>query len=235
MSLSRLLRSPSMSDRVIVGEYRIDLEEDSLAEKKLSSKFPDVQIISSVEGRKLIPIQEIVKIEKRLSEVAEKEFNRGLAEGRRQGKDEGYAEARKVIDNFASLIKDAIRQREVIYNEACTEIPKLIIQISKKITFEAAQADPEVTVKIVSETIKKLVDRSKIRVKVHPDHINLIERQIERFKSESGGIKEITIESDNRVRFGGCIIETPSGDFDARIDSQFEIVTEAIKEVEGKS
>lgn len=233
MSLSRLLRSPSLCDKVIVGEYRIDLEADCIAEKKLSTKFPDVQIISSVEGRKLIPIQEIVKIEQKLSDEKDKEYKKGLAEGHLQGKNEGYAEAKKVIDNFDSLIKDAIKQREILYNEAGKKIPELVSQIAKKITFEAVRTDPNITIEIVSGTIKKLVDRSKIRIKVHPEHLQLVERQISRFKGESGGIKEITIEADSRVRYGGCFIETPTGDFDARVDSQFEIVAEALKEAEG--
>jgi len=233
MSLSRLLHRPSLSDKVIVGEYRIDLEADCIAEKQLSTKFPDVQIISSVEGRKLIPIQEIIKIEQKLSDEKEKEYKKGLVEGRLQGKNEGYAEAKKVIDNFSSLIKDAIKQREVLYNEAGREIPELIIQIAKKITFGAVQIDPNVTIEMVYGTIKKLVDRSKIKVKVHPEHLQLVEQQISRFKGESGGIKEITIEADSRVRFGGCFIETPTGNFDARLDSQFEIIAEALKEAEG--
>ncbi len=233
MSLSRLLYRPALTEKVIVGEYRIDLEADAVAEKKLSQKFPDVQIISSVEGRKLIPIQEIVKIEEKLSEEKIQEYKKGEADGHQRGKNEGYAEAKKVIDNFNSLINDAIRQREVLYNEACKEIPQLVMHIAKKITFDAIKLDPELTIDIVSGTIKKIVDRSKIKVKVHPDHLQLIEQQIDRFKGASGGIKEISIEADSRVRYGGCFVETPTGDIDARIDSQFEIIAEALKEVAG--
>ena len=70
---------------------------------------------------------------------------------------------------------------------------------------------------------------------VHPDHVPLIEQQIERFKGNSTIIKEIQIEGDARVRHGGCFIETPTGDIDARVESQMEIIVEALNEVEGRS
>ncbi|MCX6826903.1 MAG: FliH/SctL family protein, partial [candidate division Zixibacteria bacterium] len=80
---------------------------------------------------------------------------------------------------------------------------------------------------------KKLVDKSKIKVKVNPDQLPLMEQQIEHFKGSSTAIKEIIIEPDARVRHCGCFIETPTGDVDARVESQMEIVAETLSEVEG--
>ena len=88
--------------------------------------------------------------------------------------------------------------------------------------------DPEVTAGIIAGTIERLVDKSKIKIKVHPDHLPIIEQQIDRFKGDSNAVKEIAIEPDNRVRYGGCFIETPTGDIDARVDSQLDIIAEEI-------
>jgi flagellar biosynthesis/type III secretory pathway protein FliH len=230
--LSKLLHRPLLDDKVIIGEYRVDIEADQLAEKKLSTKFSDINVITSVEGRKLIPIQEIIKIEQRLIRDKETEHKRGYQDGYQQGKAEGHREAQKVIDNFATLIKDAIRQREILYDEAHSKIFDLVINISRKVTFEAARVDPDITAQIISGAIKKLVDKSKIKVKVHQDHLPLLEQQIEQFRGDSTAIKELAIEADSRVRYGGCFIETPTGDIDARLESQIEIIAEALGEVE---
>jgi flagellar biosynthesis/type III secretory pathway protein FliH len=233
MSLSRLLHRPALAEKVIIGEFRGDLEADKIAEKRISSKFSEVMVISSVEGRKLIPIQEIIKIERKLYEEKEEEHKNGYAKGYQQGKAEGYAEAKKVIANFASLINDAIGQREILYNEARKQILDLVIKISKRVTCDAARLDPNITAEIISGAVNKLVNRSKLKVKVHPNHLPIIEQQIERFKGDSAAIKEIIIEADSRVHYGGCFIETPSGDIDARVESQLEIIGEALRDVEG--
>jgi flagellar assembly protein FliH len=237
--LSRLLHSPVLNDKVIVGEFRADIEADKIAEKTLTAKFTDLNIITSIEGRKLVSVQEIIKISERLDRAKESEkeleYKRGYDTGHQSGLKEGQADARKVIDNFASLIKDAIKQREILYEEARRKILELIIKISRKVTFDAAKIDPEITAGIISGTVNKLVDKSHMKVKVHPDHLSSIELQIDRFRGDSTVIKDMVIEPDSRVRYGGCFIETPSGDIDARVESQMEIVAEALSEVEGTS
>jgi flagellar biosynthesis/type III secretory pathway protein FliH len=183
MSLSKLYRSDVKNEKVVIGEYRIDIEADQKAEEKLNRIFVDVAVLTSIEGKKLIPIQELYKL----------------------------------------------------YEEARSKVVELIVKVSKKVTCDAARIDPEVTASIIKNTIDKLVDKSKIKVKVHPDHLPIIEQHIDRFKGESTAVKEIIIEADKRVRYGGCFIETPTGDIDARVESQLGIVTESIGEYEDES
>jgi flagellar assembly protein FliH len=221
-----------MANRVIIGEFRSDLEADKIAETKLTSRFANITITHSIEGRRLVPIQEIAKIEQALEKEKEEAYKRGYAEGRRTGKEEGYLEAKKVIDNFAGLIKDAISQREALYNDARKEILELILKIARKVTFSALQVDPNLTAEIISNVIRRLIDKTKIKIKVHPNHLPMIQSQIERFRGDSPDVKEMTIEADARVRYGGCIIETPSEDIDARVESQLEIITESLREAE---
>ena len=43
------------------------------------------------------------------------------------------------------------------------------------------------------------------------------------------GLEPFSIEADPRVQAGGCFIETPSGDIDARLSSQFEVIEQLIR------
>ncbi|MEW5923041.1 MAG: FliH/SctL family protein [Candidatus Zixiibacteriota bacterium] len=226
--MSKLLNAPVRDEKVVIGEYRADIEADHAAEKKLATVYLGINVVTTVEGRKMIPIQELLKIDKQLVRERQQAYNQGFSDGHKKGLDTGHQEARKVIDNFAGLIKDAVSQREVLYEEAHRKILELVLKIARKVTFGAAQIDPDVTAKIISGTIEKLVDKSKIKVKVRPEHLPMIEQQIERFMGESTAVKEISIEPDVRVRFGGCFIETPTGDVDARVDSQLDIISEEI-------
>ena len=58
---------------------------------------------------------------------------------------------------------------------------------------------------------------------------SVIEQGIDRFLGGSTSIKELTVVPDPRVRFGGCFIETPTGDIDARLESQFEVIEDALR------
>lgn len=233
--MSKLLHIPVRDGKVVIGEFRSDIEADRKAEKKLATVFKNINVITTLEGKKMIPIQELLKIDRGLVQERQTAYNQGYQDGHNKGIDEGHAEAQKVIDNFASVTKDAIGQREVLYEESRRKILELILQIARKVTFEAARIDPDVTAAIINGTIDKLVDKSKIKIKVHPDQLPLIEQQIDRFKGESTAIKEIIIEPDRRVRYGGCFIETPTGDIDARVESQMDVITEEISALEDRS
>ena len=231
--MSKLLQCAVMDEKVIIGEFRSDIEADQKAEQQLALRFPEVFVTTSLEGRKLIPIRETAKIEEKLASEAEKQRREGFEEGYRSGLADGQKDARKVIASFSSVVADAVKQRELLFEDARRKILDLVLQISRKVTFDAARIEPDITAEIISGTVKKLTDKTRIKVKVHPDHLPFIEQQLERFKGDSTAIKEITIEPDSRVRYGGCFIETPTGDVDARVDSQLDIIAESLHEVEG--
>lgn len=213
---------------VSIGEKQRDVIAEARAEKRLAALFPTVNLLTDGDGSKLIPIQEVFGIERALEHEKRQARQTGYQEGYQSGLDKGLDEARQVLSRFDKAIADTIGQRAALLEEARAKVLELVLQISRKVTFGAFEADPESTVALINGVIEQLVDRSRLKIKVHPDHLPIVEQNIDRFLSGSTAIKEIAIEADPRVRFGGCFIETPTGDIDARLESQFEVISEAL-------
>ncbi len=215
-----------------IGGKHLDFEREALAERKLGSIFPLVSIVTDPDGAKLIPIQEVFKIEgvyeDETRQARQAGYDEGYRTGLNQGRAEGRAEAEKVLQQFNQAITDAVQQREILLSEAKQKVLDLVIQISRKVTFDAVTVDPESTLATISGVIDTLIDRSKLKIRVNPNHLPIVEQNIERFVAGSVTIKEISIEPDPRVRYGGCLIETPTGDIDARLESQLEVIEEMI-------
>lgn len=230
--MSKIIRQSTPAPTVYIGERHLDFEREELAESKLGSIFPPVSVITDADGAKLIPIQEIFKMERVYKEeklkARQSGHDEGYQTGLNQGRAEGRAQAEKVLQQLDQAIKDAVQQRETLLSEAKQKILDLVIQISRKVTFDAVTVDPETTLTMISGVIDALIDRSKLKIKVNPDHLPIVEQNIERFMVSSATIKEISVEPDPRVRYGGCLIETPTGDIDARLESQFEVIEETI-------
>ncbi|RKX29917.1 MAG: hypothetical protein DRP47_00405 [Candidatus Zixiibacteriota bacterium] len=222
--MSKLIRYTKIAPTVFVGEKQLDFERESLAEKQLAKMFPVVSIITDSDGAKFIPIEEVFNIEKLHEQALNEAREKGRELGYEAGLKQGLTKAEEVLQQFNGAIQDTLTQRESLLEEARQKVLELVLQIAEKVTFDAITVDPESTVQMISGVIDTLIDRSRIKIRVHPDHLPIVEQNIDSFLKGAAAIKEITISSDPRVRHGGCFIETPNGDIDARLESQFEVL-----------
>ncbi len=227
--MSKLIRQAKPTATVFIGEKQHDLDQESKAADKLTQILPLVSFVTDAKGAMFIPIQEVSKIEETLLQEKHRAFDGGYTDGHQKGLDEGLAEARKILEKFDRAIADAVSQREALLEEAKQKVLDLVIQISRKVTYDAVRIDPETNLTLISGVIDGLIDRSKLKIKVNPDYLPVIEQGIDRFLGDSTSIKEIAIEPDPRVRYGGCFIETPTGDVDARLESQFEVIEDTLR------
>ncbi|MCH7946240.1 MAG: hypothetical protein IIC66_00405 [candidate division Zixibacteria bacterium] len=226
--MSKVVRITQEAPVVYIGEQRLDLEKDAESVTILTQVFPEVRVETAADGIKLIPAREIIKINQVLTHEKELSEKLGREQGYQQGLKEGLAEAEKVLKDFESAISDAINERQRLFEDAKTNILSLVMQISRKVTFDAVSIDPDATLHIISKVVDSLVDKSFIKIKVNPDHLPIVEQNIDKFLKNNSTIKEIKIEPDSRVDFGGCLIETPTGDIDARIDSQLNSIEQTL-------
>ena len=227
--MSNILRNTKAAPTVFIGDKQFDAQAEVVAEKKLGQLFPMVSVLTSPDGERLIPIQEVAKIEAEYHKGKDEAYREGLRTGEQVGREKGLEEARKIMEQFRQAIADAVKQREALLEEAKQNILDLVVKISKKVTYDAVEIDREATAVMIARIIDQLIDRSRLKVKVHPDHLAVVEQNINRFLGGANFVKDITFEADPRVRFGGCFIETPGEDIDARLDSQFEVIKDVVQ------
>ena len=116
-------------------------------------------------------------------------------------------------------------------DESREQVLELVIKICRKISYGAIEVDPERTLKVINGVINTLIDRSHLKIKVNPQHLPIVEQHIAEFSDGASIIKSLEIIADPRVKFGGCFIETPTGDIDARLCSQIDVIEDLLKSV----
>ena len=226
--MSKIVRNVVDAPVVFIGERQRDLLAEAKAGRILVEQYPTVECVTGGDDVRFIPITEVVKFERVLQRGRETARQEGYVAGHEAGLQKGLDEARQVLARFDLAIKDAIMQRETLLQQAKVRVLELVLQISRKVTFDAIEADREATVGLIDGVINQLIDRSRLKIRVHPDFLPIMEQNMNRFLSSSAAIKEITFEADPRVRHGGCFIETPTGDIDARLESQFDVIADTL-------
>lgn len=232
------IRSIPLADRkVFIGEDAVDQKAQREAEHLLQSLHLDLKVTTTDDGKRQISLQDILLLEQthqQEKEAAEKTaYENGREAGYAAGLEKGREEARKVVASLSKILTDLTGQRDAMLQEARLEIFELVLKISKRLTFTAAEMDPEITMAIIDGAIDQLLDKSKLKIKIHPNHLSEVKQNIDRFRGDDTKIKEFIFEADPRVRVGGCFIETPAGDIDARLDSMYEVIKQAILDDKG--
>lgn len=228
MSLSRIIRGGVSGAPLRIGEVHTDVARSKADLDLIYEYFPDVELEITAEGNRVIPAREARKLVKRLVDRGVQEKLSGEEAGRKSGLETGRVESERVVAELSKAIADAVNQRDALLREAETHITDIIFKVAQKVTFQAAQIDPEITSAVVQGAIETLVDKRNITVLVHPDHYQSINDTLDRFKAVSSEIRELKIEADPRISVGGCFIRTPTGDIDARLESQFESIKETM-------
>jgi flagellar assembly protein FliH len=140
----------------------------------------------------------------------------GLAQGRRDGEAE-FAERLRLVDELFVSARDAIEKN--LDGMADTAVD---------ITFEAITRilgdrfiDKAGTEAAVREVIRQSKERSKLVVRVAPaDFEALSTRRTELVDGLNVG--QVELVADDLVELGGCVLETPSGSLDGRLEIQLQ-------------
>ena len=94
---------------------------------------------------------------------------------------------------------------------------------------------PQVILPVVREAIKHVRDQKEVKVHVEPDSYDLVLLARGEFQSMlTDGTAILEIISDEALKPGDCVIETPNGGVDARLSTQLGLMKRAVESVLNK-
>ncbi|MDI6799976.1 MAG: FliH/SctL family protein [Actinomycetota bacterium] len=158
--------------------------------------------------------------------LREEAFKQGYEGGLAQAE----AETKGLIDTLEMITKRALEEKKKIVEEAEASSIKLAIDIAEKIINEEIRATPDFIKNVAKKALQLAVEREHVVLRLNPKDFEIIKESREELASSVDGIKELEIIADQRIRQGGCIIETAQGSVDARIDSQLGEISKKLLE-----
>jgi len=155
---------------------------------------------------------------------------------RRQALEEGYAagrhEALEALAPALSALGTATEEVRAAQAEAAPELERRAVELgmalASKVLAGALSVQPERVLDSVQGALRGIVERERVIVMVNPEDLEIVQGAAEELKATLGGIDHCVIEAERRVGRGGCIVRTPVGDVDARIETKLERATEVV-------
>ena len=197
-------------------------EKVPIGERSCEDMYLESGEASSADGGRLITLAQKIQNER------EKAYRCGFEDGKQMGLEEGRRQGEKVAGEFFSLLKDIKIQRESIFKESEQTVVKLAMALASKIICCVVEIKPEAVLDVAKDAIHHLVDKSRVVLRVNPKDYELIKTHQKDLLATIDGIKNLEVEEDVRVKPGGCLIETDSGNVDARLENQLQVLKEAL-------
>ena len=170
-------------------------------------------------------------IDETVREVEENAYAKGFVRGEKAGIESGNEKIESAVKSIKQGLSELIKTRQDIYLETEQEIVKLAMAIARKIVWNEIRVNKDTVVNVVKEAVKKVEGNEKVKVKLSCKDFQFIKNEKPAIIDKITDTENVGFEMDESIPDGGCIIETESGDIDARIEKQFQAVGEAFESI----
>ncbi len=188
---------------------------------------------SDFERNEIRPSKRSSSVDKFDVQAYQEGFNDGLAKGTNEGEKAGFELATQKLEPLLDSLQQGLLQlknlRQETYQRIEKEVVALALAIARKVVCREIEMDKEVVVCVAREALAKVQDPGKIKIKMNPSDLQFINETQYQLSELIADIDNVTLEAEDNIQSGGCVIETNLGEIDARIEKQLQAVEESFR------
>ena len=214
-----------------------DLAEKFISIRKDEKKVEDLKQRTQAECDRILQDAE-AEADDIFNDAKKDGYAKGFEEGYEFGHDNGEKNAR---DELKETIRAANKQAEKTIQDAKeatadyfiraeNDIAEIVMMAIDKILPQHFLDVPKDILPVVREAIKYVRDQKEIKVHVEPNSYDLVlvaRGELQNILTDGTAILEVV--SDDALKPGDCVVETPNGGVDARLSTQMDLIKDAVK------
>jgi len=150
------------------------------------------------------------------------------AEGFAAGRAEGIAALESAGAALAAAATEIATLRDNVADEVEAAAVDFGLRIAEHALAGALSVDRERVVDVVRGALRRLVERERVTILVHPDDLDLVRDSVPELITQLGGIEHCEVQSERRVAQGGAVVRTVEGEVDATLATKLERARAAV-------
>lgn len=215
-NIVKLRRSPKSARVAIKGERR--------AVQSVLGEFPETdERYENNDG--VFPTQE-----SSLEQVFQQGFRQGQQETETRMRAEFeqiFADEQKRVAGFIFSLEEQQKTYHQSFEQSAMRFGLAVAEIIVK---REVSIDKELVLQQVREALKRVVGVERIKLRVNPQDEAIVKGNRSVVTEDSDSVRDIVIEIDEAIEPGGCILESDSGNVDARLSTQLKKIEESLFE-----
>lgn len=163
--------------------------------------------------------------ERLLSDRERRAFERGRAQGRAEGIEQSATLRASHSQQLELLIRSLRERFDELESGGADALIDAALAIARHVVRREVEVDREAVLPALREALAVLVDQqSQPRVFLNPRDLELVRADLD----ADGMLKGCRFLADAAVERGGCRVETPLGEIDARLGTRWQRVLDAL-------
>ena len=175
-------------------------------------------------------------------------FEKGKAEGRRlgfeQGRIDGSREGRAsgrldeqsrmqakvgtALEALAAAARDLEEESHGLRHEAQAGVVKLSVGIAAKIIRREVELDASAVMGNVREAVRQIFKGCDVTLQLHPEDVRAVEEALGGNPRWAEDLTNVSVKPASEIARGGCRLLSGAGVVDLTVESQLELVEEAL-------
>lgn len=136
----------------------------------------------------------------------------------------------KVIVQLESLMGNIRKEFSNLQQKSEEIVIRFTLAVAEQILRREVILDNTVVLQQIKEGLRRVLGVDHIKVRVNPVDEAMVRDHRASVASGSDSLRDMLIEADEKVERGGCILESDSGNVDARISTQLKKIEAALLE-----
>lgn len=158
--------------------------------------------------------------------IREAAWAEGLALGAQEGRRVLEQVAQALHGAMAALEDERVRTADVVEAAAV----ELGLRVADQVLGAVLELEPERVIDAVRGALRRLLERERVTVLVHPDDLELVREAAPALMAELGGMEHCEVQAERRVARGGTVVRTAEGEVDASVATKLARAHDAILE-----
>ncbi len=163
----------------------------------------------------------------------------GTREGRTSGRREEEARLQEEMSHALGALAVATtafqEKRQPLLEEAQRGVLDLAIEIARKVIQKEIELDTETIIGVVKRAVEQIFRGSDLTLQLHPEDARIVEETLAGNPRWAEDLRQVEVRPSPEIDRGGCRLLSGAGVVDVTVESQLELIGEALNQSLGRA
>ncbi len=228
---------PGLSQEALENMLATIRQQEEHASQMLRQAKIEAEIVKQEAKAAADKVMDVAKnrAEQIHEEARQQGYDQGVEEGRKAGAEQIRQEQHQILVDANAAAERTISEAR----ESCKDyvigaentIAEMVMRIANKVLPQHFIDVPQLILPLVREALQKVKDQPHVEVRVAPDAYELVMMAQSEFQAQLEGSATLSVKSDESLKTGDCLLESPNGVVDAGLATQLQLVEQAVRNV----